>query len=202
MKTVEVTIKGINPLLIHRFGEAAEQAGNTRKKKARIIEDTRAEALKVANRNPATGTHYISPFAVQLAIATAGTNHRQTGSRKSMTTVVQSAVRVVTDSPDELTILVDDEPATDASIVVDARPVTIPATRGRIMRYRPKYERWTMRFMLEIDETLIDVSTVHMLLTEAGVQCGIGDFRPQRRGPFGTFRVTSWTENARALAAE
>jgi hypothetical protein len=70
------------------------------------------------------------------------------------------------------------------------------------MRYRPKYERWTMEFALEIDETLIDVSTTQILLQEAGVQTGIGDFRPQKKGPFGTFRVIEWREHLEALAAQ
>ena len=34
----------------------------------------------------------------------------------------------------------------------------------------------------------------HELLTEAGETIGIGDFRPEKRGPFGTFRVTKFAE--------
>jgi hypothetical protein len=32
------------------------------------------------------------------------------------------------------------------------------------------------------------------LLTEAGQSIGIGDFRPEKRGPFGTFRVIKFKE--------
>ena len=32
------------------------------------------------------------------------------------------------------------------------------------------------------------------LLQEAGQSIGIGDFRPEKRGPFGTFRVVKFDE--------
>ena len=32
----------------------------------------------------------------------------------------------------------------------------------------------------------------NQLLNEAGQNIGIGDFRPEKRGPFGTFRVTEF----------
>jgi hypothetical protein len=75
---------------------------------------------------------------------------------------------------------------------VDARPVTIPATKGRIMRYRPRWDAWKMRFGLEIDEDMLALDDAQMLLTEGGSSYGIGDFRPEKSGPFGRFVIESW----------
>jgi hypothetical protein len=192
MKTVNVTITGINPLLIHRFVEQDQQQSSSRKVKIETSNDTRLTALSVANRRP-DGTHYISSFALVNAMCSAGSNYKMKGSRKSVKFIVPSAVRIQT-TDCTTTILVKGEPATDVSFEVDARPVTIPATKGRIMRYRPRYENWSMKFELGILDDLVDVPLAHQLLTDAGIQIGIGDFRPEKRGPFGTFRVTSWEE--------
>jgi hypothetical protein len=62
------------------------------------------------------------------------------------------------------------------------------------MRHRPRFDEWGARFNLLIDDTQLAVETAHQLLNEAGQSIGIGDFRPEKRGPFGTFRVTSFQE--------
>lgn len=188
MKTVSVTIVGITPMLQHRFGEAAEQAGNSRAMK---IQNTtpRAAAESVAYI-AADGTHYFSAAAISRCMAAAGSNHKMRGSRKSLRFVVPSAVRLNTDT---VTIL-DEAGASVTKCDVDSRPVTIPATKGRIMRHRPRYEKWSATFDLVINDALLDVATAHTLLTEAGVGVGIGDFRPEKSGPFGQFRVVKWDE--------
>lgn len=192
MKQVIVEIKGINPLLIQRFTEESQQSKTSRKSKISGTVDTRAVALHSANKK-ADGTHYISAFAIINAMCATGGNHKMTGTRKTVRFLVPSAVKVQSDDC-TITILCDNCPATDTSIEVDARPVTIPATKGRIMRYRPRYEKWSMKFLLEIQDDLLDLSLCHQLLSEAGVQIGIGDFRPEKRGPFGSFRVVKWEE--------
>lgn len=195
MKTVHVEITAINPLLIHRFGEDA-QAGKSSRKSKTVVEDSRAVALRAANVGP-DGVHYISAFAIVNAIGAAGANHKMTGTRKSVRFIIPSAVRVAAMGVDcTIPILVNGKPA--KTFEVDSRPVTIPATKGRIMRHRPRYEGWSMKFDLEIQDDLVDVALVHQLLSEAGLQIGIGDFRPEKRGPFGSFRVTAWKEMAQA----
>lgn len=187
MKIFDVEIRGITPLLIHRFGEQDEQKGSDRPISA-VRDLPREEATKHAYIT-SEGTYYFSAFAIPAAMGTTGSNHKATGTRKTLRFVVPSAVRMTTDT---VTILNGDGPATHFE--VDSRPVTIPATKGRIMRHRPRFDAWGARFHLVINETLLNPSTAHQLLSEAGLQIGIGDFRPEKRGPFGTFNVTRWTE--------
>lgn len=187
MKTVKVEIRGTTPLLIHRFGESAETKGATRAIPA-DRSDPRAEATKAAYIAP-DGTYYFNAFAIPGCMGAAGVNHKQTGTRKSLRYVVPSAVRMTTDT---VTIMNGHGPAT--SFEVDGRPVTIPATKGRIMRYRPRFDEWGAEFDLVINDALLSPAMAHQLLVEAGEQVGIGDFRPEKRGPFGTFRVTKFEE--------
>lgn len=177
----------MTPLLIHRFGEQAEQAKASRKMMVQNI-DPRVEATKNAYIAP-DGTYFFNAFSIAGAMGNAGSNHKMRGSRKSLRFVVPSAVRVPSDS---ITILNGDGPA--KGFEVDSRPVTIPATKGRVMRHRPRFDNWGARFELLVNDDLLEVETAHQLLTEAGLSIGIGDFRPEKRGPFGTFRVTRWEE--------
>lgn len=175
-------------MLIHRFGEQAEQGKSNRKMMVKTV-DPREEAT--ANAYIAKdGTFFFSAFSIPGCMGNAGANHKMRGSRKSLRFVVPSAVRVTTDA---VTIL-DNGHGPAKNFEVDSRPVTIPATKGRVMRHRPRFDNWGARFELLVNDDLLEVETAHQLLTEAGLGIGIGDFRPEKRGPFGTFRVTLWEE--------
>jgi len=174
-------------LLIHRFSAEAEVAKKTRRIEVKD-RDPRTEAQKAAYIAE-DGSFYFNAFAIPSSMGNAGSSHKATGTRKSLRFVVPSAVRM---DADAVTILNGAGPATDFE--VDARPVTIPSTKGRVMRFRPRFNQWEARFLVHIDDELLSVEMAHQLLNEAGQSIGIGDFRPEKRGPFGRFRVTQWTE--------
>lgn len=185
MKTIEVEIRGTSPLLIHRFTEQSEIGKKTRRVIVSDI-DPREEAEKHAYKAP-DGTFYFSAFSIPGCMANAGSNHKLKGSRKSLRFIVPSAVRMTTDA---ITIQNGNGPAKDFE--VDSRPVTIPATKGRIMRHRPRWNNWGAKFQILLNDDLLSDEDALMLLNEAGISIGIGDFRPEKRGPFGTFQVVSF----------
>lgn len=187
MKTIKVEIRGVTPLLIHKFTEDTEQAKSTRRVEVKQ-RDPREEATKNAYIAQ-DGTFYFNAFSIPSCMGGAGSNHKARGSRKSLRFVVPSAVRMTTDT---VTILNGKGPAKDFE--VDSRPVTIPATKGRIMRHRPRFDQWGAQFEMMVNDDLLSVEMAHQLLNEAGQSIGIGDFRPEKRGPFGTFRVTKFEE--------
>jgi hypothetical protein len=187
MKTIEVEIRGTSPLLIHRFAEEAEQGKATRKVDVNRP-DPREQARKAAYIAK-DGTFYFSAFSIPGCMRNAGANHKMRGTRKTLRFVVPSAVRITEET---ITILNGNGPAKDFE--VDARPVTIPATKGRIMRYRPRFDFWGAKFALQVDDSALSVEDVQQLLTEGGQSFGIGDFRPEKGGPFGCFRVVKFEE--------
>jgi len=195
MKTISVRIEGVTPLLVHRFGEQDEQARQTRRIAA-TESDPRAEAERHAYV-AADGTFYFSAFSIPNAMGAAGANHKARGTRKTLRFVVPSAVRMTSD----IVTIGNGNGKPAHSFEVDSRPVTIPATKGRIMRHRPRWNQWSAEFTLVVNDQLLDPATAHMLLSEAGLSIGIGDFRPEKRGPFGTFLVTRWEELADAVVA-
>jgi hypothetical protein len=186
MITIDCAIVGITPMLQHRFEEGSEVDTTTRT----IIQNRgtpREQAEKVVYRN---GNGFYFPGTwIASSITEAGGAHKLRGSRKSAKYVVPAAVRV---KEIDIPVRNGDGKTLAADFEVDSRPVSIPATKGRIMRHRPRFDVWSAQFTLTINDKLLPEEFVHQLLTEAGEQQGIGDFRPQRRGPFGTFRVVRW----------
>lgn len=189
MKTVTVEIRGTSSLLQHRFDEKAESQTKRSSRKILLKQEEPRDAAKRVVYQSSDGTYFFPSTWITGTLSGAGSNYKQTGSRKSLRFLVPTAIVPVGDT---VMILNGSGPAKDFE--VDSRPVTIPATKGRIMRHRPRFDQWGARFSLRINDDILPVETAHQLLTDAGVGVGIGDYRPAKGGPFGTFRVTHWEE--------
>ena len=77
---------------------------------------------------------------------------------------------------------------------VDTRPVRIPATGGRILRHRPRFNDWSLAFTMSLDTEMMAPKLLREIVDAAGKRIGLGDFRPDCKGPFGKFVVTEWKE--------
>jgi hypothetical protein len=189
MKTVAVTIKGVTPLLQHRFNEQAESNEATRK--ALVVRGTPREEAEAVCYRDKQGKFYFPGTWITSCLAEAGANHKLKGTRRSARFTVPAAVGIIEDA---VGLTNGDGKTPIADFEVDSRPVTIPSTKGRIMRHRPRFDCWSASFHLRVNETLLPVNFIHKLLEEALDQGGLGDFRPQKRGPFGRAVVMEWKE--------
>jgi len=173
MKYAAVTIEGLSPLLMHRFPmepiEAMEK--KTPEEQARI-------ALYELDGKP-----YIPGVALHRTLINGAAYSKGKG-RASLQKVVCAALFV------EESIL----PLNGKTVpwAVDSRPVVVPATRGRILRHRPRFDQWETNFTLAWDETLMTEQQVRRIVDDAGQRVGILDFRPATKGPMGRFVVTKW----------
>jgi hypothetical protein len=76
------------------------------------------------------------------------------------------------------------------SYVIDRRPVVVQ--RSRIVRSRPRLDKWALSFEVDFDENEIPGSVLKEVFDYAGRRVGIGDFRPACGGPFGRFIVSKF----------
>ena len=76
--------------------------------------------------------------------------------------------------------------------IVDCRTVVIPATRGRINRYRPRFDDWELTFNIRTMDDRISEDILKNILDEAGRLTGIGDGRAIGMG---RFIVTEYKED-------
>lgn len=175
MEAVEVEIQGISPLLMHAFPIVPVE----KLEKKPPLE----QATLVLYRNPADDEPCIPAVALQRALVDAAIYSVGKG-RASLQKPVAACCIV---SPEHLVL----EPA---AWIVDARPVVIPSTQGRIVRYRPRFEQWSTKARIDFDVNLVSVIQLRKVLDDAGSRIGLMDFRPARKGMFGRFMVTGWKE--------
>ena len=83
---------------------------------------------------------------------------------------------------------------------VDTRPVRIPSTGGRILCHRPLFNDWQLDFVVELDTSIISEKLLREIVDAAGKRIGLGDFRPDCKGPFGKYVVTRWPEQVEVAA--
>ena len=176
MKTIKVSIKGISPLLMHRFDVSDAASGGPVK-----VPDSAEEAAEKAAYRLPDGMLYVPAENVRAALVAAAVYEKGRG-RASLQKYAAAAIFV---SPQALELGTD-------KYEIDARPVVVPATRGRVIRYRPRLDKWGLTFYLEYDDELLTEEQVRRIVDHCGSKVGLLDFRPQKKGPFGRFMVERW----------
>jgi hypothetical protein len=172
-KRIRVKIQGISPLLMHAYPM------NPVKNPEKLSREEQAEMA--AYRDPQNRQLFIPGVAVQTALVAAATYSKGKG-RASLQKVAAACLMV---DPERCDLGVE-------TYEIDARPVVVPATKGRVVRYRPRLEKWECSFCVEYDPELMTEEQVRTIVDDAGCRVGLLDFRPAKKGPFGRFMVTEW----------
>ena len=106
------------------------------------------------------------------------------GAKKSRDGLVAKAAVFVDSNPD----LLYDGPKTREELWADENfrlVVPVVVSRARIMRTRPIFNVWCVEFIVNYDDKQTNVKDVVKWLEAAGVQVGMGDWRPR----YGRFEV-------------
>lgn len=177
MKQISVEIQGIAPLLQHRF-PIEEHGVNTSKSKKKVY-DPQEEAEKCLYKNP-KGEIYQPAEHIFQSMVKAAVDFKFE-KKKSYKDVITSGVLV---EPEEIPLIFE------GNYEIDARGAVVQ--RSRIVRWRPRFNKWKLRFTINIlDDENISVPALKEILERAGATKGIGDYRPR----FGRFMVTSFHVN-------
>lgn len=189
---ITVTIQGVSPLLMNRFTEANEIAVSGGTTVAfRGSKGTPREQAEPKRYCDTKGVLYIPGPNIFSALIAAGSFHK--AGKSKITTMKTSLVPAGIQVEDLVCSLDTDQ------WEVDSRSVVIPSTGGRIMCHRPRVDKWSLSFTLDVDTTMFDPKLVRAIVDDAGKKIGLGDYRPARKGPFGRFVVTKWDEAKETL---
>lgn len=169
---IKVTIKGIGGILMHAFPQTEIKG---------IDKMTPEEQAAISAYKDENGELFIPGIAIQRALV-AGAAFSKGKGRSTLQKQVCACVMV---SPERVML-------GTKKYVIDSRPVVVPATKGRIMRHRPKLENWSVTFDLEYDTTLLSEKEIRQVVDDTGSRIGLLDFRPEKKGPFGRFQVNLW----------
>lgn len=197
MQEIHCTIEGRTPLICNRFTDAAAEKASNGTSMAIVSGDkgTPREIAETKLYLDADGKPCIPQPNLFRCLIDAGKFFK---AGKSKVTTVKSSIIPACVEVEGVTIPIEhNEPWQ-----VDTRPVRIPSTGGRILCHRPCFHDWKLSFVLLIDKTMMSEKLLYEIVEAAGRRIGLGDFRPDCKGPFGKFRIASWEVLSEALAAE
>jgi len=175
MKRVAVSIQGISPLLQHRYPLESES-----KVKTKTVYNAQEDAETALYRN-LDGIIYQPSEHIRMSLVDAA---KQLKRKRGTFSKVFGAGAIIVE-PFEI------EHETQ-HWELDQRPVVIQ--KSRIVRTRPRFDKWSLSFEVEYDDTIIDREVLYEAFQIAGKFSGIGDYRPQKGGPFGRFIVTKFED--------
>ena len=182
MKTVQVSIRGISPLLMNK-PNAAEIAD---KAKERLAGENRlARQYEDKQYRNGDGELYIPSIAMRNAIIESGKKIKVKGQGKATYSKI-FGYSIFFPKGEIIHKLTDLEP-------FDIIAVN-PNTKGRNMLRRPMLREWEATFEIEYDDEEIPAEVLKLALDNAGRRVGVGDWRPQKKGMYGRFIVTEFKE--------
>ena len=188
MKEIRIKITGTTPLICNRFTDEAQIKANNSTSTATV-------GAKGSPREQASKKLYIGnngkPMIPQPNLFRAiidGGKFFKAG--KSKVTTIRSSLIPACLEIGGVEIPIKSRENWE----VDTRAVRIPSTGGRILSHRPKFNDWELEFTAHLDEEIMDSTLLREIIDASGKRIGLGDFRPDCKGPFGKFVVTLWQE--------
>ena len=181
IRKLEIMIVGTRPLIFNKFSEKAKKQMRDKQlkkpSKGRKKRDAKQEYKESYYRN-SKGKIAFPALCIKQSMV--------------------GAARFIDDLP--MTILrgaVFVEGDDDGLIKVDyksegMREDMVRLARGTSdFRYRGEVKGWSMNFVIKFNANILSAEQVLHLLQTAGFSQGIGEWRPERSGDYGTFKVES-----------
>lgn len=194
MKNIKIVIKGVTPLMQHRFTEdelIKLLGAKTEKKKDKVELTPREIADKHAYKGD-DGTFQIpTAYFIGAFKAVASEYKQKNSTRRSLKSVAGGIFKPQT----EFVTIKDKDNNPVKFYEVDIRKAT-NHQRGAVAVCRPRFDDWQCEFEAMIDDDIASPETVHDVLNDAGKRSGIGSFRVSNGGSFGQFRVIEFKEES------
>lgn len=177
MKKINVEVEGKSPLLMNRFRDTSIDS-KSKKRTGALQEAILEDKLYLYDGKP-----HIPSIYFRNCIVEAGKQFKITGKGKSTySKLVGSTIEVL---PENILIKSDGYKGFRVAAVN-------PMTKGRMMVNRPRFENWKCRFEIMLHDENVPVEVMNELIQHAGSYVGIGDWRPEKKGMFGKFMITSF----------
>lgn len=192
---INVRIEGVTPLLCNRFTDEAAQSATSGSRASAAAGD-RGTPREQAEKKLYTGQDgkpVIPQPNIFKAIIEGGRFFK--AGKKQITTQKSSMIPACVEMNEVEYPIAHQQPWE-----TDTRAVRIPSSGARILCHRPCFHDWALDFELELDTEIMDVKLLRSIVDAAGKRIGLGDFRPDNKGPFGKFVVTKWEANGNGKA--
>jgi len=179
MKTICVEVEGVTPLLMNRFLDKQIDVKG-KKRTGAMAEFEIEDKLYLVDGKP-----QIPGIYFRNSIVEAAKQFKITGKGKS--TYSKLAGSTIQVKEEYIPIIPGDYEAYRIAAVN-------PMTRGRMMVTRPRFNKWKCKFHVQLLDDALPPSILNDLINQAGSYVGVGDWRPDKKGMFGKFMLTSFQE--------
>lgn len=175
---IEVTIEGTTPILFNRFRDKAIEGKS--KKRTGAMAELEIEDKLYKDEN---GKTILPAVYLKNCLVEASKQFKIVGKGKS------TYSKLVASTTDINPFYIDFKSGKYEVFRISA---VNPMTKGRMMTERPKYNKWSASFEILLNDEAVPVSVINEILEHSGKYVGIGDWRPEKKGMFGKFMVTSF----------
>ncbi len=195
-ETLSVPIVGTAPLIVHNFSEKSRRQmleAQQGKKKVKEVRDPRAEYeaafYRIAREDGADG--YGFPVTAFKAATTGAARFydksiTMTGLRQFM-----FMRGIITKADPQPLVEIIGEPEMREDVVRLGGP-----SRSADLRYRPMFPEWSCVLTVTYVKSSIDRNSILSLIDAGGMGIGVGEWRPEKRGEFGTYQIDQAKEIA------
>lgn len=184
-KTARVPIIGTTPLIVHRFSEKAKRAMLDKQTGRRSPKENRdPQAEYEASFYRLEGGGYGFPVLAFKAATIGGA--RFYGKDVTMTALKQFLFFHGERGQDGQQLArIEGEPG------MREDPVHVGAGKGGAndLRYRPEFVDWRTTLEVTYVVSALTLNSVLSLIDAGGLGVGVGEWRPEKNGDFGTYRV-------------
>lgn len=181
-ETIRVPIVGTSPLVVHRFSEKA---------KRQMLDNMQGRKTPKQNKDPEAeyqAAFYwmkdgVTPGFPVIAFKAATVGAARFYGNLTMTSLKQSMFFAgeLGDDGRMLTAIYG-EPTMREDVVTVGRS-------GSDLRYRPQFKEWSAVLDITYVKSMLTQGSLLSLLDAGGMGVGVGEWRPERDGDFGQFRV-------------
>lgn len=184
-ETIRVPIVGTMPLIVHNFSEKSKRTmldAQQGRKTPKQVRDPQAE-YEASFYRMGDGGYGFPVTAFKAATVGAA---RFYGSSVKMTELRQFAFfhGELSDADPQALVRIVGTPRMREDVVRLAG-----AGRTADLRYRPEFPEWTAELTVTFVTSSLSRESVLSLIDAGGLGIGVGEWRPERRGEFGTFQI-------------
>jgi hypothetical protein len=182
---INITLIGETPLIVHRFAEKA--------KREMLEKQTKSAQKGKAAKNPEAGFPAVAFKAAAVTACTSLAGITKVAARQAFHVSGQQSIRQGAFSA---------AITTEELVEVHCPAPTMREDMVRVgmgtsdIRYRAQYWPWAVDLIVEFNPLAMSAEQVLNLFNTAGFACGVGEWRPERDGSNGRFRVAEASDDA------